>query len=147
MLKVRQYPDPVLRMISKPILRFGKHLVRLSEQMKKITVYEHGAGLAACQIGIPIRMLTLYDLNENRFYTICNPEIVKTFGEDVNIEGCLSFKGQFRRVKRPLKVRVKYFDPTGKFIYNSFEGLLARALMHEINHLDGILLIDDQAIK
>ncbi len=137
---LRKFQDDVLRNKAKPVKKIDKHITKLLDDMVD-TMYEHkGVGLAAPQVGI-LKRLVVVDVG-GCLLKLINPRIVEARGEDVDVEGCLSFPGVFGEVKRPEKVVVEALDPKGKRIKVGGEGLLARALCHEIDHLDGIVFID-----
>ena len=105
------------------------------------TMYkEEGIGLAAPQVGI-LKRAVVIDIGEGPM-KIINPEIIYEEGEVVDVEGCLSVPDESGNVKRPEKVKVKYQNEEGKEVVVEAEELLARALCHEIDHLDGVLYID-----
>ena len=108
--------------------------------MKDTLDKAQGAGLAAVQVGI-LRRIFIVDVNEG-FYEFINPEIISTNGEQYGIEGCLSVKGKMGDVKRPYEVVVKAQDRKGKYFTIKAKGFFARAICHELDHLDGILYID-----
>ncbi len=139
-------PDPVLRLVSKPVERVDGALRRLADDMLE-TMYEApGIGLAAIQIGEPLRMLVI-DLSREdepaRPQVFINPGIVAKGGTpSVYEEGCLSIPDYYAEVERPATVTVSYLDLDGKPQEVAAEGLLATCLQHEIDHLDGVLFID-----
>ena len=140
-------PDPVLRKVSEPVARVDDALKRFAEDMLE-TMYEApGIGLAAIQVGEPLRMLTIdiskeeEDKREPRVYL--NPEIVSV-EDDISIyeEGCLSIPDYFAEVERPAGVTVRYLGLDGEMHEEKADGLLATCLQHEIDHLNGVLFID-----
>lgn len=139
---IRKDEDPVLRKLSKTVEQFDDKLALLVEDMID-TMYEaDGVGLAAPQIGILKRVTVIDVYDDNGVRVLINPEIVETSGEQFEIEGCLSLPGLAGRVKRPAWVKVKYQDLHGKSKEVEGTELLARALCHEIDHLNGILFTD-----
>jgi peptide deformylase len=137
---VRKYGDSVLRKVCKPITDFNDSLRELANDMVD-TMYEFdGVGLAGPQVGIPKRIIVI-DVGEGINYLI-NPEMIHEEGEEVKVEGCLSLPGVYGEVKRPTKVTVKAQNLAGHPIKVEGEGLMARALCHEIDHLNGILFVD-----
>jgi peptide deformylase len=138
--EIRVFPDPVLREKTKPIEEFGEPLEKLLEDMWDSMLTHDGVGLAGPQIGVSLR-ITVIQIKENR-YVLINPEILEERGEQVDEEGCLSFPGIFEKVCRPEWVKVRALNERGEPYTVEGSGLLARALSHEINHLDGVLLID-----
>ncbi|MBS0532590.1 MAG: peptide deformylase [Proteobacteria bacterium] len=139
-------PEKKLRLKSEPIKAFDKPLRALVDDMFE-TMYEApGIGLAAIQIGEPVRVITLDvakkdDPKEPQVFI--NPEIVWSSDETSTYEeGCLSIPEYYEEVERPAKVRVKYFDADGKAHEVEADGLLATCLQHEIDHINGVLFID-----
>lgn len=137
---VVQNGDPVLRQKCDEVKSFDKKLADLLADMKETVRAESGAGLAAPQIGIPLRVVVI-DVDEG-FYEMVNPVIVSQKGEQTGPEGCLSVKGKQGTVTRPSKVKAEYRDRHGKKHKLTAEGFFARAVCHELDHLDGILYID-----
>ena len=140
---VGQTGDPVLREKCKEIRTFNTELCQLLTDMKETVRKENGAGLAAPQIGVPIRVVVI-DVDEG-FYELINPVIVSAKGEQVGPEGCLSVKGKQGTVRRPYKVKAEYRDRYGKKHKLTAEGFFARAVCHELDHLDGVLYTDKAA--
>jgi peptide deformylase len=146
MLKILKYPNDFLRKKVKEVEDFkDPRLARLVSDMLKTMETEKGIGLAAPQIGSDLRICVARV--DNIPYALINPQI-KSFSRKREIfeEGCLSFPGKFFPVERSVKVKVKARDLSGKKIKIKAEGLLARVLQHEIDHLDGVLVID-RAVK
>jgi len=113
----------------------------LIEQMKEIMSQNNGVGLAAIQIGVPLRIIICQI--DGKFYALINPEITKFFPEtSIMEEGCLSLPNIYGEVERPEKITVKAINFDGKKIKLKAFGLLARVIQHEIDHLDGILFVD-----
>ncbi len=137
---VVQDGDPVLRRVCDPVRNFNKELHDLLDDMKVTVRAENGAGLAAPQIGVSLRVVVI-DVQEG-FYELINPEIVAFKGEQVGPEGCLSVKGKQGTVRRPAKVKAEYRDRHGKKHKLTAEGFFARAVCHELDHLNGVLYID-----
>lgn len=137
---VVQTGDPVLRQKCAEVKTFNNELWTLLDDMKETVRAENGAGLAAPQIGLALRVVVI-DVEEG-FFELINPVIVAQKGEQVGPEGCLSVKGKQGTVKRPDKVKVEYRDRTGRKHKLTAEGFFARAVCHELDHLDGILYID-----
>jgi peptide deformylase len=139
-------PDPRLRLVSRPIERVDGALRKFAADMLETMYDAPGIGLAAIQVGEPIRMLVI-DLSKEGEpkapQIFVNPEIVASSDDrSVYEEGCLSIPDYYAEVERPAKVRVKYLDEHGKAHEVEAEGLLATCLQHEIDHLDGVLFID-----
>ena len=132
--------DETLRKISRPVKEIDKHTKQLLDDMAETMYAAEGVGLAAPQVGV-LRRAVVIDVGEG-LLELVNPEIVKTEGSMVNPEGCLSIPGRRCTVERPQKVWVRYLNRKNKVCEIEGEGLLAMALCHEIDHLDGILYID-----
>lgn len=140
--KMRQLPhDMVLRRKAKKISSIDGSVQRLIDDMIETMYYSEGVGLAAPQIGVSLRLIVL-QMPEEEPVVIINPEIVKRSGEREVTEACLSVPGYSGEIKRSLSVTVKGLDRQGKAIRIKAEGLMAQALEHEIDHLDGKLYID-----
>ena len=146
-LTIREYPDPILRRKSKPVTVWDEKLETLIRDMSE-TLYEvPGLGLAAVQVGAPVRVF-IYDMNVQEkkgkptLTVLINPEITQTEGEIKEEEGCLSLPEYREIVTRAAKVTVKALDRKGKKIEVVGEGLLARLIQHEMDHLDGLLMLD-----
>ncbi|MBM7581896.1 peptide deformylase [Caldicoprobacter guelmensis] len=132
--------DDVLRKKSKPVEKIDKRVLELLDDMAETMRHADGVGLAAPQVGI-LRRVVVIDVGEGLIELI-NPEIVESSGEQRGAEGCLSIPGIRGEVIRPERVKVKALNREGEQIEVTGTGLLARALCHEIDHLDGILFID-----
>lgn len=137
---VVQVGDDVLRKKCYPVEEFDTKLAQLLDDMKDTIKKEHGAGLAAPQVGI-LRRVVVVDVEEG-YYEFINPTFLLQKGEQDGPEGCLSIKGKQGNVKRPYKVKISYFDRYGKKHILDAKGFFARAICHELDHLDGILYID-----
>ena len=137
---VVQVGDDVLRQKCFPVETFDEKLHQLLDDMKDTVKKEEGAGLAAPQIGI-LRRIAVVDVEEGYFEFI-NPTIVLQKGEQTGWEGCLSVRGKSGVVSRPMKVKLSYQDRTGEKHLLQAKGFFARAICHELDHLDGILYID-----
>ena len=139
------YGDPVLREVSEPVDEINQEVKDLVSDMVDTIKKAKGLGLAAVQIGVPKRIflvdLSAVDLNETlRVYI--NPEIVETEGEVTYEEGCLSFPGIYQKVDRPAKVTIRATDLEGNRFEQTADGIAARAILHEFDHLEGKLFID-----
>jgi peptide deformylase len=139
-------PDPVLRQVSKPVERVDGALRKLAGDMLETMYDAPGIGLAAIQIGEPLRMLVIDLAKEEETpapHVFINPEILESSDQrSVYEEGCLSIPDYYAEVERPASVRVKYLDRDGKPQEIEAEGLMATCLQHEIDHLNGVLFID-----
>ncbi|HET6379472.1 MAG TPA: peptide deformylase [candidate division Zixibacteria bacterium] len=132
--------EPILRQKARKVTQFDASLHRLLDDMLETMRDAPGIGLAANQVGVPLQVAVI-EL-EDRVTELINPQIVKSSGEIVDWEGCLSIPGFVAEVKRAAKVTVKARDRYGKEFRIKGEELFARALQHEIDHLNGILYID-----
>lgn len=137
---VVQVGDDVLRKKCFEVTKFDARLAQLLDDMKDTVRREEGAGLAAPQVGV-LRRAVVVDVDEG-FIEMVNPVIVASGGAQRGYEGCLSVRGRRGIVTRPLTVTVRYFDRSGKPHERKAEGFFARAVCHELDHLDGILYID-----
>ncbi len=139
-------PDPVLRQVSKPVERVDDALRKLADDMLE-TMYEApGIGLAAIQIGEPLRLLVIDLAKEGEPpapHVFINPQVLESAEQrSVYEEGCLSIPDYYAEVERPASVRVQYIDRDGRQQEIMAEGLMATCLQHEIDHLNGVLFID-----
>ena len=139
-------PDPVLRQLSKPLERVDDAVRQLADDMLETMYDAPGIGLAAIQIGEPVRMLVIDLAKEDEPkapQVFINPQIVAT-GDDISVyeEGCLSIPDYYAEVERPALITVNYLDRDGKEQTVEADGLLATCLQHEIDHLNGVLFID-----
>jgi peptide deformylase len=141
-LNIRILPDQILRKKAKKVTQFDEQLQKLIEDMIETMRYANGVGLAANQIGVLQRVVVIEIPDENRVRVLINPEIIKIEGEREVDEGCLSIPGYRGELTRSVKVRVKALDRSGKPLRIRAEGLLAQALEHETDHINGILYID-----
>jgi peptide deformylase len=144
-LAMRIYPDPVLRVKCPEVTVFDAALRKLAADMVETMHAAPGIGLAAPQVGVEKRLAVL-DLSvgedPKQVHVLVNPEVVHREGLETDVEGCLSLPGLTDKVDRPTSVRVKALDLNGQPFELSAEDWLARALCHEIDHLDGILFVD-----
>lgn len=132
--------DDILRKVCRTQLNFDDRLHTVLDDMADTMYNADGVGLAAPQVGI-LRRYCIVDVGDGLIELI-NPVVISTSGEQTGTEGCLSLPGRYEDVTRPMKVKVRAQDRNGKNIIVKGEGLKARALLHEIDHLDGILYID-----
>ncbi|SHH09754.1 peptide deformylase [Tepidibacter thalassicus] len=137
---IRKEGDPVLRKKSKVVEKIDSRIITLLDDMAETMYDADGVGLAAPQVGI-LKRVVIIDIGGGLIELI-NPEIIEQSGKQSDDEGCLSVPGKFGKVTRPNKVKVRAFNRKGEEIIIEGEGLLARALCHEIDHLEGILFID-----
>ncbi len=141
LLSIRHLPEPVLREKAKKISNIDGTIQKLIDDMIETMQQANGVGLAAPQVGASLRLAVL-QMPEEEPFAIINPEIVKSSGEQEVVEGCLSVPGYAGEIKRPASVTVKGLDRNGKSIRIKASDLLAEALEHEIDHLNGNLYID-----
>lgn len=145
MLEIRFYGDPVLRKTALPVTVFDSNLKRFVDEMIEAMIEKDGVGLAAPQVGEPVRIAVIDTTGgEQEPIVLINPEFTYKSEELVEAEeGCLSLPGIDLNVTRPKIVSIKAFNSEGKeLIISNAEGLLARALQHEIDHLNGIMIVD-----
>lgn len=144
-LEIRKYPDEILKKKASEITDIDGNVQKLIDDMIETMYKSNGIGLAAPQVGVSKRLI-IVDISpreeNNSLIVLINPQIVSTEGEVLSEEGCLSLPGFITRLKRSEKIFVKGIDRKGKDIEIETNGLLGRAIQHEIDHLDGILLID-----
>jgi peptide deformylase len=138
---VVKYPADVLRQSARDLDKVTKKTQLLIDEMMKIMRDANGVGLAAPQIGILQRVIVVAP-DDMRPTALINPKIVKAEGEQIGQEGCLSIPGLYGDVKRAEYVEVEAFDRKGRGITVELEGMPARVVQHEIDHLDGVLFID-----
>ena len=138
--KIYTIGEPLLRQVSHPVKKFDLRLSMILRDMAQ-TMYEaDGVGLAAPQIGL-MRRIVVIDVGEG-ILELINPEVIAAEGEIAMVEGCLSVPGRRGCVTRPETVTVRAQDTKGKHFEVTANGLLARALQHEIDHLNGVLYVD-----
>jgi peptide deformylase len=137
--------DPILARKADPVERIDAEIVRLAKDMVETVHAAPGIGLAAPQVGVGKRVIVV-DLSvgedKDQLHVLVDPEIVDAEGEDICEEGCLSVPDIREKVLRPRRVKVRGLDLEGRTIEIEGEDLLARALCHEIDHLDGVLFVD-----
>lgn len=140
--------NPILRQKARRVKEFNTALRQLVDDMFETLAAANGVGLAAPQVGLSQRLFVIalppdeQAHKPGRRYVLCNPEIVKAQGQETDEEGCLSLPGYVGEVTRAAVVTVKALDAQGRPVRVKGEGLLARALQHELDHLDGILFTD-----
>ena len=138
---IRQGNDHILREKCPEIKEITPEILRLIDDMVETMHSADGIGLAAPQIGIPKRLVVI-DIQEGDIMVLVNPRVVEQSGEDLAIEGCLSFPGLYGEVPRASRVKVEAMNKDGEIVVVDADGLLARALQHEIDHLNGVLFVD-----
>ncbi len=137
---VVQVGDEVLRQVCFPVTEFDEKLHLLLEDMRETVKKEEGAGLAAPQVGV-LKRAVVVDVKDGYFEFI-NPVITSFKGEQTDWEGCLSVRGKQGVVSRPMRVTLSYQDRYGEKHILKAKGFFARAICHELDHLDGVLYID-----
>ena len=137
---VVQVGDDVLRQKCFAVENFDESLEKLLDDMRDTVKKEQGAGLAAPQVGV-LRRVVVVDVEEG-YFELINPVILQQKGEQTGWEGCLSVRGKSGIVSRPMKVTLTYQDRNGERKVIKAKGFFARAICHELDHLDGILYID-----
>ncbi len=144
-LPIRIYPDPVLRVLCPRVESFDRELGRLAADMIETMHAAPGVGLAAPQVGVELR-LAVVDVSVGKdrsaLKVLINPEVVEERGRLVDTEGCLSIPGINEKLPRPASVKVVSHDLQGEVVEIESEQFEARAVCHEIDHLDGVLFID-----
>lgn len=144
--------DPILNKVCRPVTKFDDRLAILLDDMRETMIHGDGVGLAGPQVGMMRRVFVVWDTTdapeeipegyEYKFIDFVNPEILEVTEEtETKYEGCLSFPGHTGAVTRPVGVRVRAQDRTGKFFELEAEGLLARCIQHENDHLDGVTIM------
>lgn len=140
LLEIITRDNPRLRLKAKRVPKVDDSVRRLMDDMVETMLDAPGVGLAASQVDVQLRVIVMKV--DNQLYTIANPEIVRSSGEQIGYEGCLSVPGYIGEVARADKVTMKGLNRNGREVRIKGEGLLARAIQHEIDHLDGVLFID-----
>jgi peptide deformylase len=140
--QIRQYPDVALRMKAKDVTEFDDYLMQLVERMITLMVDAQGVGLAATQVGV-LQRVFVFELEGEGTKAVVNPRITEASTEtEIEEEGCLSLEGVRVPVARSTKITVEGVDPSGEPVRFELEGLGARVVQHENDHLDGVLIID-----
>jgi len=143
--EILEYPDPRLREVAKPVAEVTPEIRKLVDDMAETMYDAPGVGLAAPQIGENHRIFVIDCAEEDEpseLLVFINPEIFEKDGQIVWNEGCLSFPGVREEIKRAERVKVRALDRTGKPFELEAEGLLAVAIQHETDHLNGVLMVD-----
>jgi peptide deformylase len=140
--QIRQYPDVALKMKARPVEQFDDDLRDLAERMKRLMAEARGIGLAAPQVGILQRMF-VFTPAKDEAVAVVNPEIVERSEEtEVAEEGCLSIQGVLVPIERSSRITLAGLDENGDEVRFELEDIFARAAQHELDHLDGVLIID-----
>ena len=143
--EILEYPDPRLREVAKPVAEVTPEIQALVDDMAETMYAAPGCGLAATQLGIPHRIFVVDCAAEDepsQLLAFINPEFIEKDGVQTWEEGCLSFPGVTEEIKRAERVKIRALDRNGKSFEIEADGLLAVALQHENDHLDGVLMID-----
>lgn len=142
---VRIYGDPALRGKAVDVTTFDAELRGLVQDLRETMNAYGGVGLAANQMGVLRRVVVVdvpLDENERALYTMVNPVIFRRTGSETGEEGCLSIPGIYEDIARSLQISVRALDETGRPYELEAQGYLARAIQHEVDHLDGVLFVD-----
>lgn len=142
-LKIVKFGDPMLRKVSRPVTEITPRIITLLDDMIDTMRAEGGCGLAAVQVGV-LRRIAVIEVDEGNVIELINPKIIAFAGEQTEQEGCLSNPGEYGLTKRPKAVTVRAMNRYGEEFEVSGSDLLARAICHECDHLDGKLYIDVQ---
>jgi peptide deformylase len=144
-LEILKYPHPLLKKRCKEVERVDAEVRKLIQNMTETMYAVNGIGLAACQVGVPRRIIVL-DVSpldsEQSLFAMINPEVILEEGEIDYEEGCLSVPDCLEKIKRREKIRIRGTSPEGKEMEVEGEGILAIALQHEIDHINGVLILD-----
>ncbi|HEY7537480.1 MAG TPA: peptide deformylase [Gaiellaceae bacterium] len=143
LVQIRQYPDVALRMKAREVTEFDEELIQLVERMQILMKDAQGVGLAATQLGLLRRVFVFQADEEGALEAVVNPRLVEPSEEkETDEEGCLSLPEVRVPVERSLRIVVEGKDPSGADVRHELEGLGARVVQHEVDHLDGVLIID-----
>lgn len=138
-LPIVLFPDKILEQKCAKVTSFDKNLAKLLNNMHETMLEADGVGLAAPQVGVKKQIAVVDIGNDEEIIEIINPEILEASGEQTDPEGCLSFPGVYGEVTRPYKVKIRAQDRRGRTYELEAEDFLARAIQHEIDHLNGVL--------
>jgi len=141
MFEIVKYPNATLKKRCSPVNIVGKEERDILQKMAETMYRSRGIGLAASQVGIN-RQLAVIDVGDKRLIKLINPKVVESNGAEIMEEGCLSIPNVYIYIKRARRVKIKSIDENGREYNLEATGLLARALLHEIDHLNGRLIID-----
>jgi peptide deformylase len=139
-LEIITRDNPRLRLKAKRVPKVDDSVRRLMDDMVETMLDAPGVGLAANQVDVQLRVIVMKV--DNQIHTLANPEVVRSSGEQIGYEGCLSVPGYIGEVARADRVTIRALNRSGREVRIKGEGLLARAIQHEIDHLDGVLFID-----
>jgi len=144
-LQIITYPHPTLRRRSRDLVRVDAELKRIAARMFELMYQAKGIGLAANQVGLPIRMFVMNlegKAGEGEELVLLNPVLSRPKGNATMEEGCLSLPSVFEQVTRPKQITLDAYDLTGRQIQGTLDGMMSRCVQHEVDHLDGVLFID-----
>ncbi len=144
-MKIIDFPHPTLRYKSKPLRRVDAELRQTVREMFDLMYEARGVGLAANQVDLPVRLFIVNleaEPGKGEEMVFLNPVVTRPKGQVEMEEGCLSLPGLYARVRRPERVHISAFNLAGQEIEADLEGMLARVVQHELDHLDGVLFID-----
>lgn len=141
-LRIVKYGDEILRKTCRPVDTITPRVLTLLDDMLETMHAADGCGLAAPQVGI-LRRIAIVEVEPGEVYELINPKIIARAGTQEESEGCLSLPGKWGTTRRPMHVTVRCQNRYGETVEYSGSGLLARAFCHEIDHLDGVLFIDN----
>ena len=140
--QIRQYPDPALRLRAREVEEFDDALRQLVERMTQLMIDAYGVGLAATQVGV-LQRVFVFQVGEDEPQALVNPRIVEQSGNcETDDEGCLSLQGVLVPVERPCRVTIEAKDVDGNDVRLELEEMRARVVQHELDHLDGVLILD-----
>ena len=141
--QIRQYPDPVLRLEAQEVQEFDDDLMQLVERMKRLMQDARGVGLAANQVGVLRRVFVIQEEEDAEPRALVNPVVVERSEDtETDDEGCLSMQGVVVGVERAERVRIDARDESGAAVELELQDLAARVAQHELDHLDGVLILD-----
>ena len=146
LLEIKNCLDPVLRKLCRPIENIDEELISLVENMVETTLAAPGVGLAANQIGLPLRLFVVnigVETDKENLVTLVNPNITAMEGSELGEEACLSIPDVISEVNRASQVEIKGYDLDGNEVRYEAQGYLARAFQHEMDHLNGVLFWDN----
>ena len=141
MSAIVKYPNRILKSRCSPVTIVGEEEKEILQKMAKTMYLNRGVGLAAPQLGIK-KQLAVVDIGDNKLTKLINPVVVESEGTETMEEGCLSIPNVYIKIKRAKRIKVKSFDENGREFNLEAADLLARAILHEIDHLKGRLIID-----
>lgn len=139
---IRTEEDEILKKKSKKVEVIDEKIIELINDMIETLHKYEGVGLAAVQVGILKQIVVIQEAEDKPIHVIINPEIISQSGTQIVEEGCLSFPNKFAKIERPENIKIRAINEKGKKIEISGKGLLAQAISHEIDHLNGEVFID-----